>query len=555
MIKFTCSSCNKSISVDDRHAGKKGNCPQCGTAVVVPARSTVIEFHCGSCGRRIKVPGRYAGRKGKCPTCQKPVVVPALQEEPVTQSEGATITCAMCGQTVGVTEGSPEPTVECPECGSALNASLESVLPGAEVAVPSEADEDLYEAPAGPETSRGPDRPLLIFIGGAVAVLVAGVIGLFIFLRGLGSGPAAEPVSPPPRRDITQTETQARPVVAEPVVAEPTTPTPAPAPVTPAAIRLQFRPHPGAKRTMRVTTRLAMTSQSEGQALDITNTQSVTFDLEALDAQADGRIPVQITLAVIQVKTQMPGMPPGGYDSAKPQSEHDPMAGIYVPFVGKRFTIGVSGQGEVIDPGLDELFLAVATDRVAAEDDMMREQLKERAKAAIEQTNRRYGSREKRALALKQQLEESPLFGAEEVRSLLDDLITSLPEEPMQSGMRWEAPVVVRVGTRLEIPGAYAVTAIDDDSCTISGEGTRSQEEEPFIHQSESTIVNNKLGGSSQANLTVDRQTGWLLSKEQTTTLSGRISRTNPKTPGKESFSDVSMELTTTVALVEWREE
>ena len=36
MIKFTCLNCNQSIRVDDRHAGKKGKCPKCGTAVVVP---------------------------------------------------------------------------------------------------------------------------------------------------------------------------------------------------------------------------------------------------------------------------------------------------------------------------------------------------------------------------------------------------------------------------------------------------------------------------------------------------------------------------------------
>ena len=50
MIKFACSNCSKTIRVDDKYAGKKGKCPKCGQAVVVPERSTIIEFHCDGCG-------------------------------------------------------------------------------------------------------------------------------------------------------------------------------------------------------------------------------------------------------------------------------------------------------------------------------------------------------------------------------------------------------------------------------------------------------------------------------------------------------------------------
>ncbi len=518
MIKFTCSNCRQSINVDDRHAGKKGKCPKCKTALVVPERSTVIEFHCDGCGRKIKVPDRYAGKKGKCPKCQKPVVVPAPQEAPAEESEAAS------GRIVS------EP----------------------EIPVPSETDEELYDEPAtAPEKSSGRDRRLLILIGGAAIVAVVGLISLVIFLRSSGSKPVQEPVARRPRRDATQAESQPQPVAAEPQPTEQTAPPETASPKTAGAIRLKFRPSPGIKRTVRVTTRTAMFIEEGGQQQDITNTQSVTVDLETTEAHADGTVPISITLGTIQVKTEIPGMTMGEYDSAKPQSEDNPMAGIYVPFVGKRFTVSVSGQGKIVDPGLDELFLSVAVGRMEAEDDMTRELLGERAQAAIEKTDQRFGSRRSRTAALKKQLEEYPILGAEEIRGLLGHLIVSLPDEPVQSGTTWNGPVAVRVGTNLDIPGTFTVATVDEDSCTITAEGQRSVEEEPFVYQSGSNTISSRLGGSSQMRLTVDRQTGWLRAKEQKTTLSGRVLRTQADAPGQQIFSDVSMEITTTVTSVE----
>lgn len=53
MIKFACPSCQKSMRVDDNHAGKQGKCPKCGNALVVPDQSTLIEFNCEDCGHTI----------------------------------------------------------------------------------------------------------------------------------------------------------------------------------------------------------------------------------------------------------------------------------------------------------------------------------------------------------------------------------------------------------------------------------------------------------------------------------------------------------------------
>lgn len=227
------------------------------------------------------------------------------------------------------------------------------------------------------------------------------------------------------------------------------------------------------------------------------------------------------------------------------------MAGIYVPFVGKRFTIRVSDQGELRDAGLDELFLAVAADRVAAEDDMMREQLQDGAEEAIAKTDQRYGSRRSRILALKQRFEASLIFGADAIRHLLDHVLVPLPREPVQSGSQWDAPIAIWLEARFELPGTYTVTTLNEDSCTVVAEGRRNTDEDPVIYEVGTTTVSNKLAGLSQIHLSVDRPTGWLRSKEQKTSLHGRVLRTTASSPGQPTFSDVATEITTTVTAIE----
>ncbi|MHC4426428.1 MAG: TFIIB-type zinc ribbon-containing protein [Planctomycetota bacterium] len=79
MIRFYCEHCAHKISVEDKHAGKQGKCPKCGSVMVVPAESTIIEFHCENCDRKISVPKSYAGKKAICPECNNTFIIPATQ--------------------------------------------------------------------------------------------------------------------------------------------------------------------------------------------------------------------------------------------------------------------------------------------------------------------------------------------------------------------------------------------------------------------------------------------------------------------------------------------
>jgi DNA-directed RNA polymerase subunit RPC12/RpoP len=551
MIKFSCPKCGQSIRVDDKYAGKSGKCPRCGTAVEVPSQSSIITFCCGSCGMKIKVSSRHAGRKGRCPKCKEAVVVPGGGQAPAEESSVRTIACSMCGRKIEVPEDSAGTFVECPACGSFLDASTGLVASESASPVPSKTEGESHREPApAPATSTRPNRRLLMLVVGVLAVAVAAHIGLVLFLRSRDSASGSEPTVPR-RPDVVEAQSPIEPATAEASPSGPTASSETVSPSRPEFVQLRFSPHPGTGPTLRVTTRLDISSQEAGQQVDIASTQSFTVALEAKEIQADETIPVAVTLRAIQVRTQMGGTVLGEYDSAKPLSETDSMAGVYVPFVGKRFTIHVSDQGELLDPGFDELFLAVAAGRVEVEDEMMREQLKERAEQAIAKADQRYGSRRSRALALKQQFEESFIFGTDAIRGLLDHLIVRLPEEPVQKGSQWDGPIPLRLEARFEIPGNYTITVLEEDSCKIVAEGRRGMEDEPIIYQVGATTVSSQLGGSSQIDRTVDRATGWLRSAEQRTSLRGRVLRTTSSTPGQAAFSDVVMAIITTVTAVE----
>ena len=79
MIRFYCEHCANKISVRDKDVGKQGKCPKCGSAIVVPAESTIIDFHCENCDRKISVPKINAGKKAICPKCSNTFIIPATQ--------------------------------------------------------------------------------------------------------------------------------------------------------------------------------------------------------------------------------------------------------------------------------------------------------------------------------------------------------------------------------------------------------------------------------------------------------------------------------------------
>ncbi len=73
MINFTCE-CGKSFSLEDKHAGKKGKCPQCQRPINIPIPKVNLEIkRCGNCDRAIgKLEDTFDFRGGKiCFQCNE----------------------------------------------------------------------------------------------------------------------------------------------------------------------------------------------------------------------------------------------------------------------------------------------------------------------------------------------------------------------------------------------------------------------------------------------------------------------------------------------------
>lgn len=172
MIRFSCEHCSHKIGVQDKHAGKRGKCPECGNVIVIPAKSTIIEFHCKRCGHKISVPQIHAGKKARCPKCKKIVIIPARPETPAKSVATVRFTCSMCNREIEEPETSRGKLVECPHCGCYAAVPSEkmpaqeaeaSVQPGKEDDLSGERFEELQrskEKIAGQELETVAERKL-----------------------------------------------------------------------------------------------------------------------------------------------------------------------------------------------------------------------------------------------------------------------------------------------------------------------------------------------------------------------------------------------------------
>ncbi|MEN6576086.1 MAG: DUF6263 family protein [Phycisphaerales bacterium] len=510
MIRFACGHCGRLISVEDRHVGKKGKCPKCGGAVTVPESSTVISFQCGECGHKIEVPEIHAGKKGKCPKCKNVVVVPTGEEEPVEQAD--------------------------------IEALSEAVSAESDGSMPSEVDEDSAEEPADAAgRSKGPDRRLIVIVAGIAAVVVIAGVVLAIVLRSSGSRRVNELMKA--ARDQQKTAATAQPAQPAPSATS--------SGRTAGAIRLRFRPVPGTKRRVQLTTKVTQSAQEDGQRQDMTATESADLDLEVLEPPADGTVAIGVSLAAARLKSEAAGQTVGEYDSAQPPGERNTMAEMYAPFLGSRFTIHVSPGGQLTDPNLDALFLTAARRRLEDEDASLRERLKDRADEAIRKADEQSGSREARVLDMKNKLEKFPVLGREKILEMLGNLIVALPDSPLRRGDTWQDSFAAGIGLRIPMAGTYTVTAVEPDVCTIQVAGQRSLDEEPLVEGTEQTKMTTKLGGSSEATLRIERQTGWLLSKECKVSLQGEVQMTTIGAQSQSISMPVSVEVTISVTTIE----
>jgi hypothetical protein len=140
---------------------------------------------------------------------------------------------------------------------------------------------------------------------------------------------------------------------------------------------------------------------------------------------------------------------------------------------------------------------------------------------AIRQIDEKYGSREKRKQAYREQAADFLFYGTNQLRTLLTNLLAPLPPGPVQPGDPWPGPVMLRLEGLMELAGTYTFKGLASGVCTLQAEARRNMDDQPIGPPPVQEAHRVKLAGTYQATIKVDPATGSLLSKEAVMDLKG----------------------------------
>jgi hypothetical protein len=188
---------------------------------------------------------------------------------------------------------------------------------------------------------------------------------------------------------------------------------------------------------------------------------------------------------------------------------------------------------------------------MAAEDELIEERMKERAKAVIERTNKRYGSREKRKQALKQQIEKFPSFSEEQIISMASNIIVAFPRSPLQIGDSWKDKITVGSVSPVEIDSTHTLKGHEEGRVTINVSGKRSFDDKPAVQKTGLIKSTTRLAGSYEATIKVDEKSGWLLSKRADMRFTGETKIAGNKEKPEGMTIAISIESVITVEPME----
>lgn len=307
---------------------------------------------------------------------------------------------------------------------------------------------------------------------------------------------------------------------------------------------LKLRLKPGEKHSMRITTteNIAMESMSKQESVSHTKTVGIEFEVKEIDANDVAS--VKVTYLTLQEKTKM-GERERGYDSTKPDTPEDHFGRMYSDMMGESFIMKITPKGKITKlTDVDEMFLKMAEKMMAREDESIKERMKEKAKQAIDRIDKKYGSREKRKEALKEQIKNFPGFGEQPIKTILSEMTVVFPSGAVQIGDSWKDNIGAGFGSGapIEIKGTYTLKGIEKASVTINVSGQRTLDDKPIISHVGRMKSTTRLAGSYNATLNVDEKTGWLLGKQANMKFTGETKTAGDKQPPQQQMMKMSIE-------------
>jgi len=310
---------------------------------------------------------------------------------------------------------------------------------------------------------------------------------------------------------------------------------------------LKLRLKPGEKHGMRITTTQNISQAIMGKEQEIVYTRNFGIEAEAKQVDADGTALIEVTFRTLKETTTIGGTTSFGYDSTKPQPTDDNMARMYSAMMGESFIARVTPQGKIVELELDKMYLGMANKMMESEDKLIKDRMKKRAQEAIERMNKRYGSSEKRKQALKQQIEQFPVFSEERIRSIAINTIAVFPRSPLQIGDSWKDKITVDLLALVEIDSTHTLKGHEKGTVSINVSAKRSLDDKPVVRKMGPNKSSTRLAGSYDATIKVDEKSGWLISKRADMRFTGETTLAgNKQTPQRQKMQ-MSVKATVTV--------
>jgi hypothetical protein len=310
---------------------------------------------------------------------------------------------------------------------------------------------------------------------------------------------------------------------------------------------LKLRLQPGDKHGMQITTTQNISQGMMGKQQEIVYARNFGIEAEAKQVDTNGIASIEVSFRTLKEKTIIGGTTSFEYDSTKPQPTGDNMARMYSALMGESFIARITPLGKIVELELDKMYLGMAKKMMESEDKLIRGRMKERAQEGIEKKNKQYGSREKRKQALKQQIEQFPVFSKDRIRSIAINSVAVFPPSPLQISDSWKDKIIVDLLALVEIDGTHTLKGHENGIVSINVSAKRSLDAKPVILNTGPLKLSVRLAGSYDSTIKVDAKSGWLLSKHADMRFTGEMTVDGNNQAPQGQTMQMSVKATVTV--------
>jgi hypothetical protein len=313
------------------------------------------------------------------------------------------------------------------------------------------------------------------------------------------------------------------------------------------SIDLKLRLEPKQKYSLRIIEKYQSLSWNNA-IINNEVTNELEFEVEKVDA--DNVASIKVTYLKLKEKSASQ-YGQREYDSTNPEiSADNPFALTYSSMIGQGFIMKVSPQGKILElTGVDEMYLKMAEKLADSEDEDLRKKLGDKAQRAIDEKNKRYGSRDKRVEALKERLKKNPMIGEWRFMELVTNVVVPFTGKPIGIGDSWQAGVMHLSMLPDEIEETYTLKEKNRTFYTIDISSKIDMDNVAVTEGRSQAKVS--LKGSYEGSLQIDQTSGWLIRKNATLKITGEMKIAANKQMPKENTTPISKEYIITVEPIE----